>query len=158
MSLHDHTWVNCLCVLERIFDYLQIECLCSFLAKIVIVKRKNVGVKPPTTIWGEGGGAHINNNFSEFFPFRYKLFFIIVKSRSSFETIGELLVVTTDPIGNMQMVFWPIQPRWASSLFALVRFNHYQLALDCMESAVESSESGIMGKTMKRWFLSDDSR
>ena len=33
MSLHDHTWAKCLFVLERIFDYLQIECLCSNLAQ-----------------------------------------------------------------------------------------------------------------------------
>ena len=47
---------------------------------------------------GGGGGAHINNNFSEFFPSGYNIFFIIEKSRSSFETIWELLVVTTDPV------------------------------------------------------------
>ena len=48
---------------------------------------------------GERGcGAGIDNNFSEFFPSRYKLFFIIEKSRSSLETIGELLVVTTAPM------------------------------------------------------------
>ena len=52
---------------------------------------------------GGGGGAHLNNNFSEFFPFRYKLFFIIEKSRSSLETIGELLVVTTAPTGNASL-------------------------------------------------------
>ena len=45
-------------------------------------------------------GAHIENNFSEFFHFRYKLFFIIEKSRSSLETIGELLVVKTAPVAN----------------------------------------------------------
>ena len=45
----------------------------------------------------EGGGAHLNINFSEFFPFRYKLFFIIEKCRSSLETIGESLVSTTNP-------------------------------------------------------------
>ena len=48
-------------------------------------------------------GAHIENNFSEFFPFRYNVFFIIEMSGSSFETIGEILVSTTNPIKKEQL-------------------------------------------------------
>ena len=57
-----------------------------------------LGLNHPLPCKGRGGGAGIDNNFSEFFPSRYKLFFIIEKSRSSLETIGELLVVTTAPV------------------------------------------------------------
>ena len=57
-----------------------------------------LGLNHPLPCKGRGGGAGIENDFSEFFPSRYKLFFIIEKSRSSLETIGELLVVTTAPI------------------------------------------------------------
>ena len=63
-----------------------------------------LGLNHPLPCKGRGGGAGIDNNFSEFFPSRYKLFFIIEKSRSSLETIGELLVVTTDPIDRYQQI------------------------------------------------------
>ena len=44
-----------------------------------------------------GGGAHLNNNFSEFFPFRYKLFLIIEMDGKTAEAIGEKYVFDTVP-------------------------------------------------------------
>ena len=44
----------------------------------VMAKRMSFWHIQPTTMWGEeGGGAHLDDIFPDFFPFRYKLFLII---------------------------------------------------------------------------------
>ena len=58
---------------------------------------------------GGGGGAHLDNIFPDFFPFKYKLFLIIEIDGKMAKAIGEKQVFDTVPL---YMLICLLTNRW----------------------------------------------